>query len=391
MKPLDGIRVLEQGTFITGPCAGMLLADLGADVIKVEAPGVGDPYRNFEGGLFSAHFQAYNRNKRSIALDLKARDDQDVFNALVESADVYIQNFRPGTVARLGVDYDRLLAINSRLIYCSISGFGQSGPYVDRPTYDTIAQALSGFLSVSSERERPRILGPALADAMTGIYAAMGILSALVRRGQTGAGQHIEISMLETMMHFATEPYYGYFALNAVPTALDRPRLAQAFLIVCKDKKVVALHLSSLDKFWDALIAGIDGAHLARDPRFAIRQSRIENYLALVDALNQHFSARRREEWVERLSRFDVPFAPVLDVDEAVNDEQVRHLGVVVPVTSPADGATHAVRSPFSFDGIRDTTVNGAPHLNEHGAAIREAIAARSADWPPPNIGAVVV
>ncbi len=382
MKPLAGIRVLEQGTFITGPCAGMLLADLGADVIKVETPGTGDPYRNFRGGLYSAHFQAYNRNKRSIALDLKTHADRDVFTTLVRSADVYVQNFRPGTVARLGIDFAALAALNSRLVYCSISGFGQTGPYVDRPAYDTIAQALSGFLSVASDASRPRILGPALADAMTGIYAAMGILSALVAGSRTGAGLHLEISMLETMMHFATEPFYGYFALGEVPTSLDRPRLAQAFLIRCKDDKIIALHLSSLDKFWDALVAAIGAGHLASDPRFAVRQNRIDNYLELVDALSAHFAADERGAWLKRLSQFDVPFAPVLDVDEAVRNEQVSHLEAIVPVQSPGEGATHAVRSPFTFGGVRDTSVSSAPQLDQHGPKIRRSIATGSAAWP---------
>ncbi|HJY39427.1 MAG TPA: CoA transferase, partial [Steroidobacteraceae bacterium] len=164
---LSGIRVVEQGTFITGPCAGMMLADLGADVVKVESP-TGDPYRSYQGGQFSPHFQAYNRNKRSIALDLNGPADRKVFDELIASADVYIQNFRPGTADRLGAGRQRLQELNPKLIYCSISGFGASGPYADRPSYDSVAQALSGFLSVVVDPERPRFLGPALADAITG-------------------------------------------------------------------------------------------------------------------------------------------------------------------------------------------------------------------------------
>ena len=184
---LSGIRVLEQGTFITGPCAGMMLADLGADVIKVESR-EGDPYRSYQGGQYSPHFQAYNRNKRSIALDLKDSADRGLFDSLAAEADVFIQNFRPGTAARLGAGPERLCAANPRLIYASISGFGSTGPYEDRPSYDSVAQALSGFLSVVVDSNRPRFLGPALADAITGIYAAYGVLGALVQRGRTGAG-----------------------------------------------------------------------------------------------------------------------------------------------------------------------------------------------------------
>jgi len=163
---LRGVRIVEQGTFITGPCTGMMLADLGADVIKIESPG-GDPYRAYQSGQFSPHFQAYNRNKRSIALDLRAEADHAVFRALIREADVYIQNFRPGAAERLGAGPQHLHELNPRLVYCSISGFGASGPYAERPSYDSVAQALSGFLSVVVDPERPRFMGPALADAIS--------------------------------------------------------------------------------------------------------------------------------------------------------------------------------------------------------------------------------
>src|SRR6201985_1836096 len=213
---LAGIRVLEQGTFITGPCAGMMLADLGADVIKVESP-EGDPYRSYQGGHYSPHFQAYNRNKRSISLDLKNPAERATFDQLAREADIFIQNFRPGTVDRLGAGVARLRGLNEGLVYCSISGFGSSGPYVDRPSYDSVAQALSGFLSVVVDSDRPRFLGPALADAITGLYASYGILGALVKRGRTGKGGLVEVSMLEAMAHFAVEPFAAFFALGATP------------------------------------------------------------------------------------------------------------------------------------------------------------------------------
>src|SRR5205814_320548 len=225
MEPtLAGIRVVEQGTFITGPCAGMMLADLGADVIKVESP-EGDPYRAYQGGQYSPHFQAYNRNKRSVALDMKQSADCELFRGLIREADVYIQNFRPGTAERLGAGVERLLQINPRLVYCSISGFGASGPYAERPSYDSVAQALSGFLSVVVDPANPQFLGPALADAITGIYAAYGVLGALVRQASTGEGTLVEVSMLEAMTHFAVEPFAAFFALGAIPRSSDRPRL----------------------------------------------------------------------------------------------------------------------------------------------------------------------
>src|SRR5687767_14540878 len=261
---LSGIRIVEQGTFITGPCTGMMLADLGADVIKVESPS-GDPYRSYQGGQFSPHFQAYNRNKRSLVLDMNAEPDRDLFDQLILNADVYIQNFRPGTAERLGAGAERLQALNPKLIYCSISGFGSSGPYVDRPSYDSVAQALSGFLSVVVDPDRPRFLGPALADAITGMYAAYGVLGALFERHATGRGRLVEVSMLEAMAHFAVEPFAAFFALGQTPTSSDRPRLAQAYILRTADGRLIAIHLSSLDKFWAGLVAALDNQALARD------------------------------------------------------------------------------------------------------------------------------
>lgn len=376
---LSGIRIVEQGTFITGPCAGMMLADLGADVIKIESP-EGDPYRSYQGGHYSPHFQAYNRNKRSLALDLKSAADRGLFDTLAAEADVFIQNFRPGTADRLGAGATRLRELNERLIYCSISGFGGSGPYVDRPSYDSVAQALSGFLSVVVDAAQPRFLGPALADAITGIYAAYGVLGALVQRGRTGLGCTVEISMLEAMAHFAVEPFAAYFALGANPTSKDRPRLAQAYILPTADGRLVALHLSSLEKFWKGLVGALEAPELASDPRFSTRLARIENYEALGAQLSSRFARAPLATWVERLGRNDVPFAPVQSIDDVIEDPQVEHLGLIVPVQTPHGGAK-AVRPPVQFAGARAASVRAAPLLNEHGSVIRNALAAGER-WP---------
>ncbi len=377
---LSGIRVVEQGTFITGPCAGMMLADLGADVIKVESP-EGDPYRSYQGDHYSPHFQAYNRNKRSIALDLKDPAERNLFDGLLGEADVFIQNFRPGTAARLGAGPERLLEINPRLIYASISGFGSSGPYAQRPSYDSVAQALSGFLSVVVDSSRPRFLGPALADAITGIYAAYGVLGALVQRGRTAEGCLVEVSMLEAMAHFAVEPFAAYFALGSTPTSSDRPRLAQAYILRTADGRLLALHLSSLEKFWEGLVSALDAPDLAADVRFQNRLARIANYESLNAELDKRFSRHDLSHWVERLGRNDVPYAPINAIDEVVHDPQVEHLGLIVPVES-AHGGARAVRPPVQFAGVREPSVRAAPLLNQHGAAIRKGLA-RGERWPP--------
>jgi crotonobetainyl-CoA:carnitine CoA-transferase CaiB-like acyl-CoA transferase len=379
---LQGVRIVEQGTFITGPCAGMMLADLGADVIKVESPG-GDPYRSYQSGQFSPHFQAYNRNKRSIALDLRVAADHAVFDQLVAEADVYIQNFRPGAAERIGAGQRQLAERNPRLVYCSISGFGADGPYAERPSYDSVAQALSGFLSVVVDPERPRFMGPALADAITGIYAAYGVLGALFDRGRTGRGRHVEVSMLEAMSHFAVEPFAAYFALGQVPSSKDRPRLAQAHILHSADGGLLVVHLSSLEKFWQELTAALEATHLDGDPRFSSRLARIDNYEALGAALDAIFSKRPTAYWVERMAQRDVPFAPVNRVDDVVRDPQVSHLGLIVPVEN-AHGGAQAVRPAVQFDGERAASVRTAPLLDEHGADIRAALAT-SPGWPAPE------
>jgi crotonobetainyl-CoA:carnitine CoA-transferase CaiB-like acyl-CoA transferase len=382
MKGLDllkGVRIVEQGTFITGPCTGMMLADLGADVIKLESPD-GDPYRAYQGDNYSPHFQAYNRNKRSLALDMKQPAERALFDTLIREADVFIQNFRPGTADRLGAGAARLQELNPKLVYCSISGFGTSGPYVDRPSYDSVAQALSGFLSVVVDPERPRFLGPALADAITGIYASYGVLGALFDRSRTGRGRLIEVSMLEAMAHFAIEPFSAYFALGTVPASADRPRLAQAHILRTGDGGLIAIHLSSLEKFWTGLIAALQAPELASDARFATRLLRIENYDALGRELDKRFSQLPTAIWVERLGKADVPFAPINKVDAVVNDPQVQHLGLMVPIENPHT-ATQMVRPPVQVDGQHADAVRRAPLLDEHGAAIRAQLASSTA-WP---------
>jgi crotonobetainyl-CoA:carnitine CoA-transferase CaiB-like acyl-CoA transferase len=243
-----------------------------------------------------------------------------------------------------------------------------------------VAQALSGFLSVVVDEERPRFLGPALADAITGIYASIGVLGALFDRGRTGRGRLVEVSMLEAMSHFAVEPFAAFFALGQVPRSSDRPRLAQAYILHTADAGLIAIHLSSLEKFWHELLAAMEAPQLNQDPRFATRQARINNHEALSAALDAEFAREPTQYWVERLGRHDVPFAPVNRMDEVVEDPQVQHQGLIVPVLSPHGGA-RAVRPPLQFDGQRAESVRSAPLLDEHGAAIRAALSSQPG-WP---------
>jgi len=374
---LNGVRVVEQGTFITGPACGMLLGDLGADVIKVEQPGTGDPFRAFRGGLYSPHYQTYNRNKRSITLDTRDAGDRAVLDELVADADVYIQNFRPGVADKLGVGAARLRALHPRLVYCSISGFGATGPAAARPAYDTVAQAASAFLKLLVNPENPRVVGPAIADALTGFYAAYGVLGALVERGRTGAGRTVEVSMLEAMAHFNLDAFTHFFQEGEVMGPYSRPRVSQSYVLECGDGKWIALHMSSPPKFWEGLAKAIEQPDLFDDPRFATREARIEHQEALIELLAKSFRERPRDEWCARLQALDVPNAPMYDTSEALVDPQAVHLQLETSAVHPTMGLFRTVRSPVSFDGERALAVRPPPVLGEHNDEVRSELAAR--------------
>jgi crotonobetainyl-CoA:carnitine CoA-transferase CaiB-like acyl-CoA transferase len=374
IKVLKGMRVVEMGTFITGPAAAMHLADLGADVIKVERPGVGDPFRAFKGGLYSPHYQTYNRNKRSIALDTKEPGDLEVFHKLIKTADAFIQNFRPGVAEKLGAGQEELQKINPGLVYCAISGFGTSGPSKDRPAFDTVAQAASGWLRLVTPPDRPRVLGPALADSMTGFYAAMGILGALFERQTTGKGRRIDISMLEAMCHFNLDSYTHYFSVGEIMTPYSRPSVSQSYVFECKDSKWVALHMSSPVKFWENLTMAIERPDLVTDPRFAERPGRIANQEVLIEIMTPIFKTRTRDEWCQRFSELDLPYSPAYDSNEALEDPQAQHLKIKVSTVHPEMGPFTTVRSPLSFDKEISDELLAPPTLDEHGAEIREEL-----------------
>ncbi len=367
--PLDGVTVLEMGTFITGPCAGMLLADLGARVIKVEQPGSGDPFRAYKGTLYSPHFQTYNRNKQSITLDTRELADLAAFDALIDTADVFIQNFRPGVARKLGVHWERLSARNPRLVYASISGFGSSGPDADRPAFDTVAQAASGFLRLLVNPVHPRVVGPAIADAMTGFYTAQGVLAALLQRAATGRGRLVETSMFEAMAHFNLDDFTHYFAAGQVMDAHSRPHVSQSYVFQCSDGLWLALHMSSPPKFWENLAEAVGQPGMLALPAFASRDARIAHYEDVVAHLAPVFATRPRAEWLERLRSLEVPSAPVATSVDVLDDPQAKHLQLQISAPGPM-GEFRTIRSPLSFDGQRNLTVSAPPLLGQDNAAI---------------------
>jgi formyl-CoA transferase len=366
MAALDGIRVIELTTMITGPLAGMLLADLGAAVTKIENREGGDPFRSFRGGRYSGHFISYNRNKRSLTLDLRSPQGKEIFLTLVRQADVLIDNFRPGVLDRLGLGDAVLREANARLIHASITGFGASGPYRDRPSYDAVAQSLSGVMSQFIDPEMPEVGGPTLSDNISGFYAAYGILGALYERERTGKGRRIETSMLEATIAFAPDGFINHQRHGMKIGPRSRVSVSQSFAFRCSDGRIIAVHLSSQAKFWEGLVAALERSDLLAHPDFATREQRIANYRALWLEMGKTFATRSRDEWAARLEAQDVPFAPVLNVEEVPEDPQVRHLRTFYNVEHPTEGEVTGAYPPLLIDGERPGAITPPPTLGEH-------------------------
>lgn len=369
-KPLQHITVLEMGTFITGPATGMLLADLGADVIKIEQPGSGDPFRAFKGGLYSPHYQTYNRNKRSITLNTKEDEDIARLDALVQQADVFIQNFRPGVADRLNVGPERLRALNPKLVYCSISGFGPDGPDQKRPAFDSVAQAASGFLRLLVNPEHPRVVGPAIADSMTGFYGALGVLSALTERAETGVGRLVETSMFEAMCHFNLDDFTHFLSANQTMGPYSRPHVSQSYVFECSDGKWLALHMSSPPKFWENLATAVGQPDMLDRPEFKDRSARIENYETVLEFLKPIFKTQPVTHWCDRLLELEVPHSQVREPQDVLDSEQGKHLQLCIETEHAEMGAFRTIRSPISFDGERSLDVVAPPTLGEHNEEI---------------------
>jgi crotonobetainyl-CoA:carnitine CoA-transferase CaiB-like acyl-CoA transferase len=363
---LKGVRVVELGTMITAPLAGMMLADLGAEVIKVEHPDGGDPFRSFRGGFYSPHFVAYNRGKRSIKLDLRNAAGLEALSRLLKRADILIENYRAGVMERLGLGADVLAALNTKLIHCSITGFGASGPYSGRPAYDSVGLALSGIASLLLDPKNPQACGPTIPDNATGMFACSGILGSLYERERTGRGRRIDVNMLEAAIAFIPDPFANFTQMGIKNDPLTRVASSHSFAFRCADGKLVALHLSSQPKFWEGLLAAIERPDLTEDPRFTSREQRIKNYVPLTHVLAEVMARKSRSEWMALLEKNDVPFAPVQTIEDVIDDPQVKHLETFRTLQHPTEGAITTIRRPIHIDGGRDGSDLPAPTLGEH-------------------------
>lgn len=373
-SPLKGIRVLELGQFIAGPYAGLQLADLGATVIKIERPQGGDAFREF-GFLenakgYSHNFCAFNRNKLSVTLDIQSPQGLDAFLRMARQADVVLENFRPGVMKRLGLDHERLRDANPRLVYASIAGFAEDGPYGDRPAYDAVGQALSGLMSLFVDPKDPRTLGPTLSDQIAGMQACMAVLAALHERDRTGRGARVEVTMVEASMALIPDSFTAYTHASHVMQPESRAAASLSFAFACSDGKLIAIHVSSMEKFWRALLAAVERPDLGEDPRFRERMGRIKNYEALVQTLRPVFLARPRQYWAEQLAAHDVPAAVVHSIPEAMEEPEIRHLGMLHELNHPRYGKQTAMRRATRIGGERESAPLPPPALGEHTGTV---------------------
>ena len=375
--PLEGVRVLELGQIIAGTYGSQVLSDLGAEVIKIETP-EGDlgripsvaPYRGLSG-----LFLTFNRNKQSIVINLKNTDGRKLFYDLVKVSDVVIDNFRPGVLERLAIDYPILSKINPRIIQCSVTGFGSSGEYKDYPALDLNIQAISGHMAITGEPGRPPVrVGVPLADISGGIYASKGILAALYEREHTGKGRRIEISMFDTMLHLLTYIGTMWLTNGEVPkppgSAHDYSVPWQAF--ATSDGYVVVA--TRQENFWKKLCAVLEHADLADDPLFADNATRVKNRKVVIPRLEEIFRTRTAADWLKRLRNAGVPAAPVNNVDNAFAEPPVAEREMIVEYDHPQVGKVRLPGNPIKMDGMGETISNPAPMLGEHTDAILKSL-----------------
>lgn len=363
---LQGIRAIELASYVTGPFASVLLADLGAEVIKVEQPGQGDPFRGWGEKLYSATFCSLNRNKKSMTLDFRHDRGREILLQLIARCDVLIENFRPGTLEKRGLGYDDVRQVNRKIVYCSISGFGRKGPYRELPGYDTVGQAFSGLLSLLTDPGEPKCMGISFSDHLTGMYACYGILGALMHRMMTGEGQRVETSLLRASVAFTSENAARYFETGVVPRRANRTQTAGVFAFVDRENLPFVIHLSSPEKFWLGLLAVVGKMEWAQDPRFCNRKGRIENHDLLSDLLQEIFREGRREEWLQRLKEKDVPGAPLNTLEEVFMDPQVKEYGFPIEIEHPRMGKMRLVGSGIELSRTPPRIDKPPPVLGEH-------------------------
>ena len=370
MKPLNGVKVIDLTHMLAGPYAGMVLADLGAEVVKVEPLGSGEMTRgllkndpNYSFKNFGAYFLTLNRNKKSVSIDLKNKKGLEVFYDLVRSADVVLNNFSAGVVSKLKIDFENLSSINPKIITCSITGFGETGPHSTRPAYDQIVQAYSGGMSITGkDAKSPTRAGIPIGDLGSGLYSVIGILSALYSREKTQKGQHIDLSLLDVQISLLT-----YMATMQTLSGIDPEPIGNAHFVhvpynsfTTSDGFVVIAVIT--DEFWQSLKSVVNVGSLD-DSKFDSSIDRLKNQAFIEDELNKVLSTQTSDHWIDKLNKAKVPCAPINKFSDALNDEQVKHRNMIVEVEHPDGGFVKMPGNPVKMSYTNEESYSSPPHL----------------------------
>ena len=370
MKPLNGVKVIDLTHMLAGPYAGMVLADLGAEVVKVEPLGSGEMTRgllkndpNYSFKNFGAYFLTLNRNKKSVSIDLKNKKGLEVFYDLVRSADVVLNNFSAGVVSKLKIDFENLSSINPKIITCSITGFGETGPHSTRPAYDQIVQAYSGGMSITGkDAKSPTRAGIPIGDLGSGLYSVIGILSALYSREKTQKGQHIDLSLLDVQISLLT-----YMATMQTLSGIDPEPIGNAHFVhvpynsfTTSDGFVVIAVIT--DEFWQSLKSVVNVGSLD-DSKFDSSIDRLKNQAFIENELNKILSTQTSDHWIDKLNKAKVPCAPINKFSDALNDEQVKHRNMIVEVEHPDGGFVKMPGNPVKMSYTNEESYSSPPHL----------------------------
>ncbi len=367
--PFDDLRVLDLTRVLAGPYATMILGDLGAEIIKVEQPEIGDEARGFGPfqNDFSLYFMSVNRGKKSITLNLKTDQGQQIFHDLLAKCDVLVENFRAGTMAKLGLGYDQLREKYPRLIYAACSGFGQTGPYANRGAYDMIIQAMGGILSITGEPDQPPVrVGTSIGDITSALFTTIGILSALHHRQKTGKGQLVDVGMLDCQVSILENALVRYFSSGEVPKPLGRrpPAITPFEVFESKDGYVVIA--IGNDQLWQRFCQHVDRSDLVDDPRFKNNSSRTNNHSELRAIMNKVLSQKDTARWVEELAKIGVPCGPVNTIDKVVEDPQIRARDMIVDLSTQFAGKVQIPGIPVKLSQTPGQVDEPAPMLGQH-------------------------
>ena len=369
--PLANVKVLDLSRVLSGPFCTMLLADLGAEVIKVEKPGQGDPARSIGPKVDgeSAYFISVNRGKKSITLDLSREDAQQNLKRMIPYFDVLVENFLPGTMTGFGLDYQHVQRLNPRLIYLSLTGFGQDGPQAIKPALDIVVQAMGGIMSITGEHNSPPIRpGASLGDSVAGNFSALAIVAALYQREREGFGQYIDMSMLDCQVTLMENAFSRYFSTGEIPTALGsrHPAAAPFQSFRGSDKYFVVALLTEEKKVWHRFCESIGRIDLLKDPRFPDNTHRVTNVQELANTLQETFSTKTAAHWLSVLSEARIPSGPVNNIKDITMDPQIRHRKMLTSIRNKSGKLWTVANTPFKFSKAVTGPTGASPSLGEH-------------------------